>query len=154
MVVTSARGTRCTPWAVVTITSEPSAATVPDTSCLSALVTTSAALSEENWFTSAQSDLNTLHSLGRGDHHVGTLGGNRARYQLFVGLGHNQRGLVGGKLVHFSPIDGDVPGIRCLQHKLLAVHADDRATQVIAVFQRYLFRLQNRRTANQRYKYQ
>src|SRR5271166_1765074 len=55
MVATSVRGTRCTPCAVATSTSESSDATVPETSCLSAFVTTSVSLSEENWLTSAQS---------------------------------------------------------------------------------------------------
>src|SRR5271165_5669139 len=55
MVATSVRGILCAPCAVVTITSEPSAVTVPETNCLSALVTTSGCLSEENWLTSAQS---------------------------------------------------------------------------------------------------
>src|SRR5271165_2038209 len=55
MVATSVRGILCTPCAVVTITSVPSAATVPETNCLSALVTTSGCLSDENWVTSAQS---------------------------------------------------------------------------------------------------
>src|SRR5271166_471017 len=55
MVATSVRGTRCTPCAVVTRTSEPSDETVPETSCLSAFVTTSACLSDSNWLTSAQS---------------------------------------------------------------------------------------------------